>query len=93
MIKSLPSPPLEPTMFVDEHMLRIDQATENKRQQFLERNRIAASKCRKKKKQWIDRLQRELDDEIARNKELLAEVDGLKEQLDYLKSLKCSCST
>lgn len=56
------------------------------RAKHLERNRLAANKCRLKKKQENERSQDILNDEAARRETLLAEVHALKEELWYLKN-------
>lgn len=67
-----------------------------KRSKFLERNRVAASKCRQKKKEWASNLD-EKARELQVNKESLsALVNSLKEEVLFLKGemLKhstCSC--
>lgn len=52
----------------------------------LERNRIAANKCRQKRKQHNEQIQRTLCDETAKHEALLSTVDGLKEELWHLKN-------
>lgn len=52
----------------------------------LERNRIAANKCRLKKKQENKELQNALDSVAAKRKNLLAEISMLKEDLWQLKN-------
>ncbi|KAJ3301485.1 hypothetical protein HDV03_000722 [Kappamyces sp. JEL0829] len=70
---------------------------EDRRKQFLERNRIAASKCRLKKKQWIQELQEKNDQITAHNKELQEVVFALHRQIDSLNARlegharNCSC--
>ena len=61
---------------------------EAKRNKFLERNRIAASKCRQKKKEWISGLEGQKAGLESHNSQLqqeysglLGEVGGLKEEL------------
>ncbi|KAJ5546839.1 hypothetical protein N7494_004424 [Penicillium frequentans] len=56
------------------------------REKQLERNRIAANKCREKRKQEHARMQNALDIEAARHKNLKAEVGVLKEEIWYLKN-------
>ncbi|KFA61098.1 hypothetical protein S40285_09586 [Stachybotrys chlorohalonatus IBT 40285] len=63
---------------------------EPQRNQFLERNRVAASKCRRKKKEWAQNLE---DTKLmleVQNKELHSEYDELLEQVIKMKnSLLC----
>ncbi|KAJ2901672.1 bZIP transcription factor [Zalerion maritima] len=61
---------------------------ESKRDRFLERNRLAASKCRQKKKEWVSGLQDQktgLENKHSHLRMeyngLLGEVSGLKEEL------------
>lgn len=56
------------------------------RERQLERNRIAANKCREKRKQEHTRMQHALDIEATRHKNLQAEVGFLKEEIWYLKN-------
>ncbi|KAJ1659522.1 hypothetical protein IWQ61_001429 [Dispira simplex] len=71
--------------------------TEEKRLRFLERNRIAASKCRQKKKQWIEGLKQQSEEVTQRNKHLCYLVRQLKEEVQMLKAQllahsNCDCS-
>jgi len=73
-----------------------DSVKEAKRQKFLERNRIAASKCRRKKKQWTQNLEDTAREVQTTSKSLLKQVAVLRDELLYLKDelLKhdgCSC--
>ena len=73
-----------------------DSVREAKRQKFLERNRIAASKCRRKKKQWTQDLEDTAREVQNTSKNLLKQVAVLRDELLYLKDelLKhdgCSC--
>lgn len=56
------------------------------RARHLERNRIAANKCRLKRKKEHDHIQSILDGESAKRECLLAEVTVLKEELWHLKN-------
>lgn len=56
------------------------------RAKHLERNRIAASKCRFKKKQEHRQIQSVLNGESAKRDTLLAEVNVLKEEVWFLKN-------
>ncbi|KAH7063639.1 hypothetical protein B0J12DRAFT_539278, partial [Macrophomina phaseolina] len=57
------------------------------RDQFLERNRVAAHKCRQKKKEWMAKLDDKFRDLSAKNKYLQAEVQLLSNTLYELKNL------
>ncbi|KAJ5981346.1 hypothetical protein N7522_013767 [Penicillium canescens] len=61
-------------------------AVSPERARYLERNRIAANKCRLKKKQECEEIQRMLQKETAKRNALLAEVKKLKEETWRLKN-------
>ena len=70
----------------------------NRRSKFLERNRIAASKCRQKKKEWTSNLENRARDLQRQNNELRLTVDSCKEEIlflkgEMLKHTACGCST
>ncbi|EKG09390.1 Basic-leucine zipper (bZIP) transcription factor, partial [Macrophomina phaseolina MS6] len=65
----------------------LDPEEKSKRDQFLDRNRLAAHKCRQKKKESITKLDHEFRDLSARNKYLHAEVQLLDNTLYELKDL------
>ena len=71
--------------------------TENKRKKFLERNRLAAFKCRQKKKEWSNKLEEEARYQAQENKILRATVTQLRDECLYLKNFLlsthsgCSC--
>ncbi|KAL1973925.1 hypothetical protein VTN31DRAFT_5485 [Thermomyces dupontii] len=60
---------------------------EEKRRNFLERNRIAALKCRQRKKQWLANLQAKVDLFSTENDALTATVTQLREEIVNLKTL------
>ncbi|KAI9319489.1 hypothetical protein BX666DRAFT_2025782 [Dichotomocladium elegans] len=62
-----------------------DEVDEEKRKNFLERNRQAAYKCRQRKKQWVQSLQAKAEYLTASNDELQTQAAGLREQLLQLK--------
>jgi ATF/CREB family transcription factor len=62
-------------------------AEDDKRKSFLERNRIAALKCRQRKKQWLANLQAKVDYYSVENDTLNKEVAALREQVANLRSL------
>jgi len=62
------------------------EAISPERARHLERNRVAANKCRLKKKKEHEQIQGVLENETARRDILLAEVDVLKEELWRLKN-------
>ena len=64
-----------------------DEDPEIKRQKFLERNRAAASRCRAKKKQWVDNLEKKAKDIEGVNSSLHQEVLMLRSEVQQLKSI------
>ncbi|KAK5731147.1 Transcription factor [Elasticomyces elasticus] len=60
---------------------------EEKRKNFLERNRIAALKCRQRKKQWLQNLQQKVEIFSTENDALAATVTQLREEIVGLKTL------
>ncbi|KAG1041247.1 hypothetical protein G6F43_012125 [Rhizopus delemar] len=58
-----------------------------KRKNFLERNRIAALKCRQRKKQWLENLQIKLEYLTADNEQYHLQTNALREELIHLKTL------
>ncbi|KAJ3031508.1 hypothetical protein HDV00_008259 [Rhizophlyctis rosea] len=74
-----------------------DPDEEEKRKKFLERNRLAASKCRQKKKAWMQELERRSSEISAKNRHLQMVVHGLKEEILVLKNQlllhrNCECN-
>lgn len=70
---------------------------EAKRRRFLERNRVAASKCRQKKKAWMQDLESDARDAQNMSKQLKSCVGVLKEEIlqlknELLKHNTCECS-
>ena len=68
-----------------------------RRSKFLERNRVAASKCRQKKKEWTNNLENRARQLQKDNRSLRNIVDSCKEEILFLKGemLKhntCSCT-
>lgn len=77
----------------------IDEASaqEAKRRRFLERNRVAASKCRQKKKEWMQNLEETARTAQHNSKFLQAAVGQLKDELlmlkqELLKHHDCDCA-
>ncbi|PUU82852.1 hypothetical protein B9Z19DRAFT_1098978 [Tuber borchii] len=60
---------------------------EEKRKNFLERNRVAALKCRQRKKQWLASLQAKVEIFSTENDALTAQVTSLREEIVSLKTL------
>jgi len=68
-----------------------------KRSKFLERNRVAASKCRQKKKEWTRNLETRARELQKNNNMLRMDVESLRQEVLFLKGemLKhnsCDCS-
>ncbi|KAI8325953.1 hypothetical protein GQ54DRAFT_307936 [Martensiomyces pterosporus] len=75
----------------------VNSEEQRRRRRFLERNRIAASKCRQKKKLWIQELERRAEDVTMQNRSLHLAVAQLKEEVIVLKNQllahrNCGCS-
>ncbi|KAH8723362.1 Aft1 HRA domain-containing protein [Phaeosphaeriaceae sp. PMI808] len=60
---------------------------EEKRKNFLERNRVAALKCRQRKKQWLANLQSKVELFSTENDALSGTVTQLREEIVNLKTL------
>ncbi|PSR87336.1 Aft1 HRA domain-domain-containing protein [Coniella lustricola] len=60
---------------------------EEKRKNFLERNRVAALKCRQRKKQWLANLQNKVDVYQQENDQLSQQITSLREEVVNLKTL------
>lgn len=60
---------------------------EEKRKNFLERNRVAALKCRQRKKQWLANLQNKVELFSSENDALTAQINQLREEVVNLKTL------
>ena len=72
-------------------------AKEERRRRFLERNRVAASKCRQKKKEWMQNLEETARAAQNNSKYLHAAVAQLKDELlllkqELLKHHGCDCT-
>ncbi|KAI8088470.1 hypothetical protein BDF21DRAFT_334869, partial [Thamnidium elegans] len=63
---------------------------EEKRKNFLERNRLAALKCRQRKKQWLTNLQARVEYLANDNDQLQMETDALRKEIMDLKTLLVS---
>jgi len=60
---------------------------EEKRKNFLERNRVAALKCRQRKKQWLANLQNKVELYSSENDALTTQNSQLREEIVNLKTL------
>lgn len=70
---------------------------EAKRKKFLERNRVAASKCRQKKKAWMQELESDAREAQTNSKHLKMAVTLLREEIlrlknELLKHNTCDCT-
>ena len=72
-------------------------SSDNRRKKFLERNRLAAFKCRQKKKEWAHNLEEQARYQAQENKLLRVTVAQLRDECLYLKNFLlsthsgCSC--
>ncbi|KAF9200692.1 hypothetical protein BGZ49_009076 [Haplosporangium sp. Z 27] len=60
---------------------------EEKRKNFLERNRQAALKCRQRKKQWLANLQQKVEYLTTDNEHLQNQTSALRDEVIHLKAL------
>jgi ATF/CREB family transcription factor len=60
---------------------------EEKRKNFLERNRVAALKCRQRKKQWLQNLQSKVDLYSQENDALTHTVNVMREYIGQLRQI------
>ncbi|KAM9759545.1 cyclic AMP-dependent transcription factor ATF-7b isoform 1-T1 [Menidia menidia] len=60
---------------------------DERRQRFLERNRAAASRCRQKRKLWVNSLEKKAEDLANMNVSLSNEVSLLRNEVAQLKQL------
>lgn len=66
---------------------RVKMTDEEKRKNFLERNRVAALKCRQRKKLWLANLQSKVEMFSSENDALTAQISQLREEVVNLKTL------
>ncbi|XP_056129758.1 cyclic AMP-dependent transcription factor ATF-7b isoform X2 [Lampris incognitus] len=64
-----------------------DVDPDERRQRFLERNRAAASRCRQKRKVWVNSLEKKAEDLANMNVSLTNEVTLLRNEVTQLKQL------
>uniref|UniRef100_A0AAY4EIZ6 Cyclic AMP-dependent transcription factor ATF-7 n=1 Tax=Denticeps clupeoides TaxID=299321 RepID=A0AAY4EIZ6_9TELE len=60
---------------------------DERRQRFLERNRAAASRCRQKRKLWVNSLEKKAEELTTMNVSLSNEVSLLRNEVAHLKQL------
>jgi hypothetical protein len=71
---------------------------EEKRKKFLERNRLAASRCRQKKKEKMQAMQRENEETVQENLRLRSFIQQMELEMQELKQMllmhngSCDCS-
>ncbi|XWW96372.1 hypothetical protein V2A60_004346 [Cordyceps javanica] len=84
-------PPSEPSDVSEDEddgdPARSKMTDEEKRKNFLERNRVAALKCRQRKKQWLANLQAKVEMFSSENDALTAQITQLREEVVNLKTL------
>ncbi|XP_076874691.1 cyclic AMP-dependent transcription factor ATF-7a isoform X3 [Brachyhypopomus gauderio] len=64
-----------------------DDDPDERRQRFLERNRAAASRCRQKRKLWVNSLEKKAEELTSMNVSLTNEVSLLRNEVAHLKQL------
>lgn len=79
------------------NQLDLQNPEDEKRSKFLERNRVAASKCRQKKKEWTNNLEARARDLQNSKNQLALIVGSLKNEVMFLKGQMlrhngCGCS-
>ncbi|RKK79038.1 hypothetical protein BFJ68_g16343 [Fusarium oxysporum] len=75
------------TMRLEESVSMSKMTNEENRKNFLERNRVAAHKCRLRRKQWLTQLQTRVGLFTTENNTLMAQIAHLREETVNLKSL------
>ncbi|KAL8736011.1 MAG: hypothetical protein Q9166_000573 [cf. Caloplaca sp. 2 TL-2023] len=71
-------------------------AEEVRRSKFLERNRVAASKCRQKKKEWTQNLEKRARDLQKENQSMRMMMESMRDEMlfikgEMLKHTTCGC--
>ncbi|EGX87988.1 bZIP transcription factor (AtfA), putative [Cordyceps militaris CM01] len=88
---AFPPPPSEPSDVSededDNDPSKPKMTDEEKRKNFLERNRVAALKCRQRKKQWLANLQSKVEMFSSENDALTSQITQLREEVVNLKTL------
>ncbi|KAH8553184.1 hypothetical protein BGW37DRAFT_488762 [Umbelopsis sp. PMI_123] len=64
-----------------------EQDEDEKRRNFLERNRQAALKCRQRKKAWLSDLQGKVETLSQENEQLALQANSFRDEIIHLKSL------
>ncbi|XP_077063076.1 cyclic AMP-dependent transcription factor ATF-2 isoform X2 [Siphateles boraxobius] len=83
-----PAPPAQHTPSTGGRRRRTtSEDPDEKRRKFLERNRAAASRCRQKRKVWVQSLEKKAEDLNSVNGQLQNEVTLLRSEVAQLKQL------
>ncbi|KAJ8253100.1 hypothetical protein GJAV_G00209120 [Gymnothorax javanicus] len=83
-----PAPPAQHTPSTGGRRRRAtSEDPDEKRRKFLERNRAAASRCRQKRKVWVQSLEKKAEDLNSLNGQLQNEVTLLRNEVAQLKQL------
>ncbi|KAH7109392.1 hypothetical protein B0J13DRAFT_462916 [Dactylonectria estremocensis] len=77
----------ESNMKYDENGTKAKMTDEGKRKDFLERNRVAALKCRQRKRQWLANLHTKVEMFSTENDALTSQINQLREETVKLKTL------
>uniref|UniRef100_UPI0037E8760C cyclic AMP-dependent transcription factor ATF-2 n=1 Tax=Semicossyphus pulcher TaxID=241346 RepID=UPI0037E8760C len=80
-------PPQNPPSTGGRRRRTTSEDPDEKRRKFLERNRAAASRCRQKRKVWVQSLEKKADDLNSMNGQLQNEVTLLRNEVAQLKQL------
>ncbi|XP_060910468.1 cyclic AMP-dependent transcription factor ATF-2 isoform X2 [Labrus mixtus] len=83
----VPPPPPNPPSTGGRRRRTTSEDPDEKRRKFLERNRAAASRCRQKRKVWVQSLEKKADDLNSTNGQLQNEVTLLRNEVAQLKQL------
>ncbi|KAJ9419685.1 hypothetical protein FOXG_07028 [Fusarium oxysporum f. sp. lycopersici 4287] len=75
------------TMRLEESVSMSKMTNDEKRKNFLERNRVAAHKCRLRRKQWLTQLQTKVELFTTENNTLMAQIAHLRDETVSLKTL------
>ncbi|KAL6405533.1 hypothetical protein AUP68_11291 [Ilyonectria robusta] len=77
----------ESNMKYDENGTKTKMTDEEKRKNFLDRNRVAAMKCRQRKKRWLANLQTKVEMFSTENDAPTSQITQLREGVVILKTL------
>ncbi|KAM9851407.1 cyclic AMP-dependent transcription factor ATF-2 [Aulostomus maculatus] len=80
-------PPQNPPSTGGRRRRTTSEDPDEKRRKFLERNRAAASRCRQKRKVWVQSLEKKAEDLSSMNGQLQSEVTLLRNEVAQLKQL------